>query len=154
MIKVVRSVAIFLTVTLLLSGIASAQWAYVGRKALGKVRRFTSEVEMKNSQQPGYDVATVLLEARADKVYSTAVTLLQTHKDWRITRKDDKSRTIEFSDGKLSAGMQINRLEDDLCQLLIVSTGTPGKTDPTSLVLNGVLRVCKEMGVHCQVADE
>ena len=154
MIKVVRSVAIFLTVTLLLSGIASAQWVYVGRKALGKVRQFTSEMEMKNSQQPGYDVATVLLEARADKVYSTAVTLLQTHKDWRITRKDDKSRTIEFSDGKLSAGLQINRLEDNLCQLLIVSTGTPGKTDTTSLVLNAVLRVCKEMGAHCQVADE
>jgi hypothetical protein len=154
MTKVVRSVAVFLAVTLLLSGIANAQWVYVGRKALGKVRQFTSEMEMKDSQQPGYDVATVLLEARADKVYSTAVTLLQTHKDWRITRKDDKSRTLEFSDGKLSAGMQINRLEDDLCQLLIVSTGTSGKTDPTSLVLNGVLRVCKEMGVHCQVADE
>jgi hypothetical protein len=154
MIKVVRSVAIFLTVTLLLSGIASAQWVYLGRKALGKVRQFTSEMEMKDSQQPGYDVATVLLEARADKVYSTAVTMLQTHKDWRITRKEDKSRTIEFSDGKLSAGLQINRLEDNLCQLLIVSTGTPGKTDTTSLVLNGVLRVCKEMGVHCQVADE
>ena len=154
MIKVVRSVAIFLTVTLLLSGIASAQWVYVGRKALGKVRQFTSEMEMKDSQQPGYDVATVLLEARAEKVYSTAVTMLQTHKDWRITRKDDKSRTIEFSDGKLSAGLQINRLEDNLCQLLIVSTGTPGKTDTTSLVLNAVLRVCKEMGAHCQVADE
>jgi hypothetical protein len=154
MIKVVRSVAIFLTVTLLLSGIANAQWVYVGRKALGKVRQFTSEMEMKDSQQPGYDVATVLLEARADKVYSTAVMMLQTHKDWRITRKDDKSRTIEFSDGKLSAGLQINRLEDNLCQLLIVSTGTPGKTDTTSLVLNAVLRVCKEMGAHCQVADE
>lgn len=154
MIKVVRSVAIFLTVTLLLSGIASAQWVYLGRKALGKVRQFTSEMEMKDSQQPGYDVATVLLEARADKVYSTAVTMLQTHKDWRITRKDDKSRTIEFSDGKLSAGLQINRFEDNLCQLLIVSTGTPGKTDTTSLVLNAVLRVCKEMGAHCQVADE
>jgi hypothetical protein len=154
MIKVVRSVAIFLTVTLLLSGIASAQWVYLGRKALGKVRQFTSEMEMKDSQQPGYDVATVLLEARADKVYSTAVTMLQTHKDWRITRKEDKSRTIEFSDGKLSAGLQINRLEDNLCQLLIVSTGTPGKTDTTSLVLHAVLRVCKEMGAHCQVADE
>jgi len=154
MTKVVRSVAIFLAVTLLLSGIANAQWVYVGRKALGKVRQFTSEMEMKDSQQPGYDVATVLLEARADKVYSTAVMMLQTHKDWRITRKDDKSRTIEFSDGKLSAGLQINRLEDNLCQLLIVSTGTPGKTDTTSLVLNAVLRVCKEMGAHCQVADE
>ena len=111
-------------------------------------------VKTKGSQQPGYDVATVLLEAHADKVYSTAVTMLQAHKEWKITQKDDKSRTIEFSDGKRSAGMQINRLEDNFCQLLIVSTGTSGTTNTTSLVLNGVLRVCNEMGVHCQLADE
>jgi hypothetical protein len=94
------------------------------------------------------------LEAHADRVYSTAVNVLQNHKEWIITRKDDKSRTLEFSDGKLSAGLQINRIEDNLCQLLIVSAGTQGKADATSLVVNGVLRVCKEMGVHCQLADD
>jgi|FrelakmetLWP11LW_1041352.scaffolds.fasta_scaffold09720_1 hypothetical protein len=149
---ILRSVAVFLAVFLFLSGVASAQWVYLGRKALGKVRQLSSEA--KGSQQPGYDVATVLLEAHADKVYSTAVTMLQTHKEWKITQKDDKARTIEFNDGKRSAGMQINRLEDNFCQLLIVSTGTSGTTNTTSLVLNGVLRVCNEMGVHCQLADE
>jgi hypothetical protein len=149
---ILRFVVVFLAISLFLSGIANAQWVYVGRKALGKVRQLSSE--MKGSQQPGYDVATVLLEAHADKVYSTAVTMLQTHKEWKITQRDDKSRTIEFSDGKRSAGMQINRLEDNLCQLLIVSAGPSEKTDTTSLVLNGVLRVCKEMGVHCQSTDE
>jgi hypothetical protein len=149
---IIRFVAVFLALSLLLSGVANAQWVYLGRKALGKVRQITGEA--KGSQQPGYDVASVLLEAHADKVYSTAVNVLQDNKDWKITRKDDKSRTLEFSDGKLSAGMQINRLEDNLCQLLIVSAGTPGKTDTTSLVLRGVLRVCKEMGVHCQLADD
>ena len=75
------------------------------------------------------------------------------YKDWRITKKDDKSRTVEFSDGKVGAGLQISLLEDNLCQLLVVSTGTSGKSDTTSLVLNGVMRICKEMGVHCQLAD-
>jgi hypothetical protein len=149
---ITRFVAVFLALSLLLSGVASAQWVYVGRKALGKVRQITSEV--KGGQQPGYDAASVLLEAHADRVYSTAVNVLQNHKEWIITRKDDKSRTLEFSDGKLSAGLQINRIEDNLCQLLIVSAGTQGKADATSLVVNGVLRVCKEMGVHCQLADD
>jgi hypothetical protein len=149
---IVRIVAVFLAVSLFLSGVANAQWVYVGRKAIGKVRQLSSE--MKGSQQPGYDVATVLLEARADKVFSTAVTMLQAHKEWKITQRDDKSRTLEFSDGRLNAGMQINRLEDNLCQLLIVSTGPSEKTDTTSLVVNGVLRVCKKMGVHCQATDE
>lgn len=152
MIYSARFVALFLTVFLFLSGVADAQMVFLGRKALGKVRQLTGE--MKGSQQPGYDVATVLLEARADKVYSTAVNVLQANKDWTITQKDDKSRSVEFSDGKRTAGMQVSSLDDNLSQLLIVSTVTSGKTDTTSLVLKGVLRVCKEMGVHCQLADE
>jgi len=152
MIYSARFVALFLTVFLFLSGVADAQMVFLGRKALGKVRQLTGE--MKGSQQPGYDVATVLLEARADKVYSTAVNVLQANKDWTITQKDDKSRSVEFSDGKRTAGMQVSSLDDNLSQLLIVSTVTSGKTDTTSLVLNSVLRVCKEMNVHCQLADE
>ena len=152
MINSARFVALFLTVFLFLSGVADAQMVFLGRKALGKVRQLTGE--MKGSQQPGYDVATVLLEARADKVYSTAVNVLQANKDWTITQKDDKSRSVEFSDGKRTAGMQVSSLDDNLSQLLIVSTVTSGKTDTTSLVLNSVLRVCKEMNVHCQLADE
>ena len=152
MIYSARFVALFLTVFLFLSGVADAQMVFLGRKALGKVRQLTGE--MKGSQQPGYDVATVLLEARADKIYSTAVNVLQANKDWTITQKDDKSRSVEFSDGKRTAGMQVSSLDDNLSQLLIVSTVTSGKTDTTSLVLKGVLRVCREMGVHCQLADE
>jgi hypothetical protein len=152
MVNPVRLVSFFLTVLLLLSGVADAQMIFLGRKALGKVRQLTGEV--KGSQQPGYDAATVLLEARADKVYSTAVNVMQANKDWTITRKDDKSRSLEFSDGKRTAGVQVSSLDEQLSQLLIVSSVTSGKTDATSLVLNGVLRVCKEMGVHCQLADE
>jgi len=152
MVNPVRLVSFFLTVLLLLSGVADAQMIFLGRKALGKVRQLTGEV--KGSQQPGYDAATVLLEARADKVYSTAVNVMEANKDWTITRKDDKSRSLEFSDGKRTAGVQVSSLDEQLSQLLIVSSVTSGKTDASSLVLNGVLRVCKEMGVHCQLADE
>lgn len=152
MVNPIRLVGCFLTLLLLLSGVADAQMIFLGRKALGKVRQLTGE--MKGSQQPGYDVATVLLEARADKVYSTAVNVMQANKDWTITRKDDKSRSLEFSDGKRTAGVQVSTLDEQLSQLLIVSSVTSGKTDAISLVLNGVLRVCKEMGVHCELAEE
>jgi len=108
MVNPVRLVSFFLTVLLLLSGVADAQMIFLGRKALGKVRQLTGEV--KGSQQPGYDAATVLLEARADKVYSTAVNVMEANKDWTITRKDDKSRSLEFSDGKRTAGVQVSSL--------------------------------------------
>jgi hypothetical protein len=152
MIYSMRLVATFLTAFLFFSGVADAQMIFLGRKALGKVRQFTGE--MRGSQQPGYDVATVLLEARADKVYSTAVSMLQAHKDWTVTQKDDKSRSLEFTDGTRAAGMQVSSLDENLSQLVIVSTGTSGKSDTTSLVVNGVLRVCKELGAQCRLADD
>jgi hypothetical protein len=152
MIYRMKLVALFLSAFLFLSGVADAQTVFLARKALGKVRQLTSE--MKGSQQPGYDIATVLLEARANKVYSTAVNILQARKDLRITQKDDKSRSLEFTDGTRVARIQVNPLDEHLSQLLIVSVVTSPKTDTTSFVLNGVLRVCKEMGVHCQLADE
>ena len=152
MIYRMKLVALFLSAFLFLSGVADAQTVFLARKALGKVRQLTSE--MKGSQQPGYDIATVLLEARANKVYSTAVNMLQARKDLRITQKEDKSRSLEFTDGTRVAGIQVSSLDEHLSQLLIVSVVTSPKTDTTSFVLNGVLRVCKEMGVHCQLADE
>ena len=152
MIHRIKFVTLFLTVFLVLSGIADAQMVFLGRKALGKVRQLTGE--MKGSQQPGYDVATVLLEARAEKVYSTAINVMEANKNWTITQRNDQSRSLEFSDGKRTAGVQISSLDEHLTQLLIVSAVTSPKTDTTSFVLNGVLRVCKEMGVHCQLADE
>ena len=152
MITCMRFGALSLSVLLFLSGVADAQMVFLGKKALGKVRQLTGE--MKGSEQPGYDVATVLLEAPADKVYSTAVNVLQAKKDWTITKKDEKSRSLEFSDGKRTAGMQVSSLDEYLSQLLVVSSVASGKKDTTSFVLDGVLRVCKEMGVHCQLADE
>ena len=152
MIHRIKFVTLFLTVFLVLSGIADAQMVFLARKALGKVRQLTGE--MKGSQQPGYDVATVLLEARAEKVYSTAINVMEANKNWTITQRNDQSRSLEFSDGKRTAGVQVSSLDEHLTQLLIVSAVTSPKTDTTSFVLNGVLRVCKEMGVHCQLADE
>jgi hypothetical protein len=148
-------------VFIFLSGVANAQWVFVGRKALGKIKQLTSEATTNGSSQPadasrgippqGYDAATVLLEAPAEKVYGTAVRILEANKDIRIRKKDDKALSIEFIDGSIAAGMQVTSLSEKVSQVLVVSTssGKPG----TSIVLNGILRVCREMGVHCQSAD-
>lgn len=149
---IVKSITMILTLSVLVSGVATAQWVYVGKKAMGKVRQLTGDT--KGSQQPGYDVATVLLEAGAEKVYSTAVNLLEANKNLRITRRDDRSRTVDFTDGTLTAGLHVSRLDDTVSQLLIASSTTPGKADATSAVLNAVFRVCREMSVHCELAHE
>jgi hypothetical protein len=158
---VIRSISLFLAAFILLSGVANAQWVFVGRKALGKIKQLTGEATdtassqsasaSKSVPQQGYDAATVLLEAPADKVYGTAVKVLQANSDIRISRKDDRALSIEFIDGSVAAGMQITSLSETVSQILVVSTSS-GKKD-TSIVLKGILRICKEMGAHCQSAD-
>ena len=148
----IKSVFVTLIMTLFLSSTANAQWVYLGRKALGKVQQFTGS--LKSDQQPGFDLATVIIEAQANKVYRTALSLLKDNKELKITKQDDKSRTVEFSKGNLSAGLQANLLDDNLCQLVVISNGSSEKPDPTSIVLNSVFRICREMKVSCQLAEQ
>lgn len=158
--KIMRSVAIGLALSVFFCGIAHAQWVMIGRKAIGKVKQLTSEADsyqqsqdagQQNMPKQGYAAATVLLEAPAEKVYSAAINIMKTNKDTRINKKDDKALSIEFTHGNLAAGMQITSLSENLSQLLVVST-VAGKAD-SSLVLKAIMRICNEMGVHCQSSE-
>ncbi len=106
----------------------------------------------KNGQ--GYDVATVLLEANADRIYQTASDLLKGNPQLTITYSKDASREIEFSDGTLLVGMKVSRLEEKVSQLLISSIITPGERSGTSVVLEKVNQICEKLGVRCSVAKE
>jgi hypothetical protein len=95
-----------------------------------------------------------LLEADAEKVYSTAVDLLKGNPNITISFREDAGRQIEFTDGRILAGMKVSRLEDNLSQLLISSTITPGQRSGTSFVVERVFQVCEKMGVHCTLAKD
>jgi hypothetical protein len=150
--KIMRLVVLALTALLCYTGVAQAQWIFLGRKAVGAVNRLTSQAFEKQGQ--GYDVATVLLEANADKVYRTAFDLLKGNPHVTINYREDASREIEFTDGKLLVGMKVSKLEDNLSQLLISSIVTSGKPSGTSFVVERVFQVCEKMGVSCTLAKD
>ena len=152
MVKITRSAVVILTALLCYTGMAEAQWVFVAKKALGVVNRLTSQGHEKQGQ--GFDVATVLLEANADKVYSTAVDLLKKNPNVTINYREDAGRQIEFTDGKILAGLKVSRFEDNLSQLLISSTITPGQPSSTSFVVEKVFQVCEKMGVHCTLTKD
>ena len=126
----------------------SAQWVMVGRKVVGKISSLTQPRDAKN---PGYDAATVVLDADAGKAYSTAVSLLQKNPNLTITKKDDSKLSVAFKQGDWSSELRITELGDHLCQLLIVSGAGPGETSGTSVVLDAVKRVCDQLGVKYSV---
>lgn len=131
---------------LLFSVGAQAQWVMVARAVSGRIQQMSN----KSSNGGGYDVATVVLMANADKVYETALNSLKTnHPEVTINSSDAKKREIKFSKGPQIASMQATPLGDKLTQLVVASNLTGMQPDTTSVVVEGVMRVCKQMNVVC-----
>ena len=146
----VQRVLVFTAVLVFLAfSVAHAQWVFVARKALKVINSVAGEL-----QSPGQgetvDAATVLLEADADKVYAVAVKLLRENPEVRVLSQDAPRLAIAFAKGEQSASMKVSHLDDHLSQILIA--GTSGKPGGTSLVVEGILRVCQQMGVECSRA--
>ena len=149
-----RSTTIALVLLLIAAALstasANAQWVMVARAVSGQIQQMSHKGDNGN----GYDVATVVLEANADKVYSTALTALKSHPGITVTKDDAKKRRIDFTNGTQYASLQATALGDKLSQLMIASNLTGQQPTATSLVLQGVLKVCKEMNVNCTVAGD
>ena len=130
----------------LATGSAEAQWVFVARKVIGRVESMT---QSKQPDTPRYDVATVMLEADADKVYQTVLATIATHKDYKIVQRNDATRNVEVANGTLSAGVNVVKLQDKVAQLIIASVIPPNGESPTSFAVGNVLRICQEMKVVC-----
>ena len=126
-----------------------AQWVMVARAVSGRIQRMEQQQTATNG---GYDVATVILEAKADKVYETALSALQAHSDKvTVTSSDAKKMMIKFTDGQQIASLQATSLGPKVTQLMIASNAVEKGQSGTSIVLQGVLKVCKDMNVTCTV---
>jgi hypothetical protein len=135
---------------MLIATSASAQWVMVARAVSGRVQQMSH----KPANGTGYDVATVVLEAKADKVYATALSSLKTHPGITITKNNDQQRKIEFTNGQQYASLQATPLGEKITQLVIASTLTASEPSATSLVVQGVLKVCGDLKVECKVVGE
>ena len=128
---------------------AEAQWVFLARKALGRVEHMREGSQQ--SGQPGYDFATVILDAPADRVFRTALELARKNRSVRVLMEDPGQRRIQFAEGDRTATLNVVPFSDEVSQLLIAGHAGPGEGPTSSLVLQAVLRVCKEMGKHCQI---
>lgn len=123
-----------------------AQWVAAAHAAKNRIQQMTQK-----SENGGYDVAIVVLEAAPTAVYNKTLTSLQAHPEVTITKNDGKTGRIEIKKGKQVASFQITPLGEKLTQLVIASSVNQGGESNTSMVLDAVLRVCKEVDVKCTV---
>jgi hypothetical protein len=131
------------------SPMLEAQWVMVARAASKRVRTMKQTDENGN----GYDVATVLLEAPVEKVFETAMTDISKHEGIRITKVDAPNHTVQFTNGKQSASMMATPLGPKATDLMVATTLSAGQASATWQVVDGVMKVCKQMNVECKVGD-
>ena len=126
---------------------AQAQWVMVARAAAGRIQHLQQQ---RSGQNGGYDVATVILAAKADKVYQTAISAIQAHSpEVTLTETDAKKMLIKFTNGSQTASLQATSLGPTATQLVIASTAPESGPSGTSMVVQGVMKVCKDMNVTC-----
>ena len=148
--SVVSSVLVGLVATMVPSGPADAQWVFVARKAIGRIQHMAEGQQQ--GGRPGYDFATVLLDAPADKVFATALELARKNTSVRVIMQDPGQRRFQIAEGDRTATLNVVPFSDDVSQLLIAGhAANPAEGSTASRVVQAVLRVCKEMGKHCQV---
>lgn len=147
--RVIALAAVALT---LASTIAEAQWVMLARRAVGRVEQMSQQAQQPNG--PSYDTAAVMLEVPADKVYAAVLNNLRNRKDLRITREDASSQIVQFTNGQQIAGINVSPIGESLTHMMITSAHTGTQPDAAAMVLNAVLRVCKDMNVECSQARQ
>jgi len=139
-----------LLLTVLPLASAEAQWVFLARKAAGRIHHM---VEGQQGNRPGYDFASVILEAPADKVYAVALDHARKNTAVHITMLDQSQRRFQVAEGDRTATIHIVPLSDEVSQLYVAGTAGANETPTTSRVIAAIMRVCSEMQKSCSIGN-
>jgi len=147
-----RKIAAAIAFVVIMALASQAQWVAVARAVSGRIQ----QMQQKNANGPGgYDVATVVIEAPAQKVYDTAIQRLQAHSGQvKVIEQNARKRVVAFTNGTQTASLQANMLGDKLTQLVVASTLDPAEPSATSFVVKSIQNVCTELKVECTVESD
>jgi hypothetical protein len=128
---------------------ADAQWVFVARKAAQRIHHMT---EGGVGGQPGYDFASVVLEAPADRVFAIALERAQQNRAVHILMADPGARRLQVAEGDRTATLNVVELSEGVSQLLIAGRSRPNEEAASSQIVAAVMRICAEMKKTCELA--
>ena len=96
--------------------------------------------------QPAVNVATVVLDAPAARVYAKAQQLARANPTVKILADDATERRLDITEGNDAVTLYVQTLSDKVSQLVIFGAGA---SSPTARTVAAVMRVCKELNKTC-----
>lgn len=153
--RVIAASALVLSGLLPLS--AEAQWVFVAHRVMGRVQQVTQQPDAQSDQSASpktvTQVATVILEAPAQRVFDVATNTTKTNPNVTVVSNDPATMTIKLAEGDQSATLKVTSLSKSVSQLMIVGTAPAGENPETTRIVNGVLRLCGDLGKTCQISN-
>jgi len=133
---------------LIFSETANAQWAFVARHVIGRINQMTQD---DSNGKPAFQFATVIMDAPAIKVYSTAVNVISQNQAITIVSQDSQNLKLKLSEGQKSTLLNVVPLSDKSSEIMISATASPPGQDPsTSVVVDSILKICKQLNKDCK----
>jgi hypothetical protein len=125
---------------------AQTPWALLARRVVGRVEHMQ---QMQPGQDVGADVASVVVQVPAERVYERVLATVRATPGVRLLGEDAANARLEVSRGGRVATVAVVPLGDGMSQLSVVSTFQRGEAAEASQVVAHILAVCSELGVAC-----
>jgi hypothetical protein len=127
---------------ILFSEPASSQFITIARK-----------IKAKHTKEA--DVATVILDAKPDRVYQAVLDTLNSSAKFKINQRNNAARTVEFQTGTNTVTLQVDSLAVDVSQIKATAPHSDTSSEPaTALAVKAITAVCIKLGVKYTVEKE
>lgn len=134
---------------------AEAQWVFVARHVIGRVQQITQQQDGQTGVAPQRvtQVATVILDAPASKVYQVASNATMSNPNITVVSNDPVAMTISIREDDQVATLNVTSLNTNVSQLMVVGSAPAGESPQTSRIVSAALRLCGDLGKTCTVGN-
>jgi hypothetical protein len=133
---------LFLGSLIILPQASTAQFITIARK-------------IKSMNSGNNNVATVILDAGAARIYKAVIDTLSASPKTHITKRDNLKNHVEFTAGSNAVSLQVDSLDRGLSQITVLATqNESASTKATDAAVNAILSVSRKAGIKCTVKED
>jgi len=145
----VGSIGLFISFLFLVSGPVSAQWIFAAKHIEGRINQLTQDDQ---NGKPTVQMATVVLNAPASKVYATAINLANQNQAITIVSQDASNFKLQVSEDNKSVTLKVVPLSEQTSEIMISAiVPADGGASGTSAASASILKICTQMNKKCSV---
>ncbi|MCE7528218.1 hypothetical protein [Polynucleobacter sp. IMCC 30228] len=145
----IATVGLVVSSLFLVSEPVSAQWIFAAKHIEGRINQLTQDDQ---NGKPTAQMATVVLNAPASKVYATAINLAKQNQAITIVSQDASTLKLKVSENNKSITLKVVPLSDQSAEIMIsASAPADGDASSTSTAAASILKICAQMNKKCSL---